>query len=378
MTHYLQQLGLFSGLSEPQILRLEAIAESVSVPAGTFLTREGERSLDFFIIVSGRAQVTKGGGKLRVSVLGPGSIIGEIALIERGARSASVQALEELRVLVLRESRFIDRPELADIYPVLMRNVSRELCERVRTQSDHTVKSLSAQVSMARFLVNFLLISSLYTLFLGIFLRLKQPFASPTFITIGALVVFLTVIIRFMRKSGQPMSAYGLTLRDWRPALRESLIASALGMAFTLGLKWVIVHTVPSMADKPLLDISGSFTDYGVPFSWDSWWVYVALYTLFSPVQEFVTRGGVQGALQEFLSAGAERPTAANRWLANLIANCVFAALHSHISISFALMAFFPGMLWGWLYSRQPTLLGVSVSHIIIGVWGGFILNLHL
>ena len=373
----LQQLSIFSGLSDAQILRLEQLAEPLSIPAGRFLMREGERSLDVFIILSGRAQLTKGADGLRIGVLGPGAIIGEIALIERTPRSASVQAIDELKLLALRESRFIDRPELADIYPLVMLNVSRTLCERVRKQSDTTVKSLATQVSMARFLVNFLLISSLYTLGLGILLRLKQPFASPTFLSLGSLVIFLAVLIRFMRKSGQPMSAYGLTLVGWRRSLRESLIASAAFMLFAVGVKLVVVRVFPSMAGKPLIDIEGSFTDYAVPFSWASWWLYVTLYSLFSPIQEFVVRGGIQSALQQFLSAGSDHPTTAHRWMANLIANCAFAAVHTHISISFALMAFFPGVLWGWLYARQPTILGIALSHILIGVWSGFILNLH-
>jgi membrane protease YdiL (CAAX protease family) len=63
--------------------------------------------------------------------------------------------------------------------------------------------------------------------------------------------------------------------------------------------------------------------------------------------------------------------------MANLIANCVFAAVHTHVSVSFALMAFVPGVLWGWLYSRHPTVVGIAISHIVVGVWCGFVLNLH-
>lgn len=372
-----KQLPLFSGLGESQISRLEQLGETLSLSAGSYVLREGEQSLDVFIILSGRAQVTKGAANLRIGTLGPGAIIGEIALIERSARSASVQAIDDLQLFVLRESRFIDRPELADIYPIVMRNVSRELCERVRKQSDTTVKSLGLQVSMARFLVNFLLVSSLYTLGIGVLLRLDHPFAGTTFLSLGLLVVFMGVVIRFMFKSGQPMSAYGLTLKNWRPALRESLIASAIFMAFAVIVKLVVVRTFPSMEGKPLIDCEGSFTDYNAAFSWSSWWLYVTLYSLFSPVQEFVVRGGIQGALQQFLSAGSESPTTAHRWMANLIANCAFAAVHTHVSISFALMAFAPGVLWGWLYSRQPTILGIAISHILIGVWSGFVLNLH-
>jgi CRP-like cAMP-binding protein len=373
----LQQISIFSGLSHEQILRIERLGERVTLTAGEYLVREGDRSLDVYLILSGRAEVSKGVGQMRVTVLGAGAIVGEIALIERGARSASVRAIERLDVLALRESRFIDRPELSDIYPALMRNVSRELCERVREQNDVTVKSLAARVSMARFIVNFLMLSSLYTISLGVLLRLKQPFASPTFITLGLLVVFVAALFRFMRKSGHPLSTYGLTLNGWQRSLKESLIATAGFMLLTLLVKWVIVRTVPAMAGKPLIDPVGSFTDYALPFSWSSWFLYVALYTLFCPIQEFVARGGIQSALQQFLSGPTDHPSTASKWMANLIANCAFVAVHMHISISFALLAFIPGVLWGWLYSRQPTLVGISISHAVIGVWAGFVVNVH-
>jgi membrane protease YdiL (CAAX protease family) len=59
-----------------------------------------------------------------------------------------------------------------------------------------------------------------------------------------------------------------------------------------------------------------------------------------------------------------------------LVANAVFSVSHQHLGLGYALVVFVPGLFWGWLYHRQGSLLGVSVSHAIIGLWGTGVLDL--
>jgi membrane protease YdiL (CAAX protease family) len=40
-------------------------------------------------------------------------------------------------------------------------------------------------------------------------------------------------------------------------------------------------------------------------------------------------------------------------------------------------MAFLPGLFWGWLYSRHRTLIGVTISHILIGAWIFYFVGVH-
>jgi membrane protease YdiL (CAAX protease family) len=60
------------------------------------------------------------------------------------------------------------------------------------------------------------------------------------------------------------------------------------------------------------------------------------------------------------------------------MANALFAATHTHISPWFSLMAFVTGLMWGWLYARQRSLLGVFVSHTLVGIWAVKVLGLGL
>ena len=106
------------------------------------------------------------------------------------------------------------------------------------------------------------------------------------------------------------------------------------------------------------------------------YWVSLCLYMLLTPVQEFVARCGVQAPLYAFLE-GSEFKRAG---LSIVVSNLVFSAVHAHIGLAFALVAFVPGLLWGWIFLRTNSLLAASVSHMIIGAAGIFFSasrNLH-
>ncbi|MFO0564646.1 MAG: cyclic nucleotide-binding domain-containing protein [Polyangiaceae bacterium] len=377
-------IPLFHGLRPDQLDRLKKSGEKVSLGAGEYLIREGDDSLDVFIITKGQVEIVKGAEEHRVASLGPGEIVGEIALLEKGRRSASVKTLEPTEALALRSQRLVESDELRDVQSQLFRNIAVELCERVRDQNVVTVRTLEARLAenharlaMAMFLVNFIMLASLYTLTLGALLGMSHLFGGTTPITLVLLVVFVGVLTRFAVKSGYPLSSYGLTWSGWQRSLREALLLSAGGAVLVVLLKAGFVATIPSLAHRSVFDVHGSITDYGAAFSWKTWFGYVGLYALFCPVQELIARGFIQSALQRFLAGPFEAPNARQSFTANLIANLAFVAVHSHISLGFAFLTFVPGLAWGWLYRRHGTLVGVSVSHILLGVLAGFVLNLH-
>jgi CRP-like cAMP-binding protein len=72
--------------------------------AGQVLCRQGEGGEEFFVIVSGTAEVKRDGRSLRQ--LGPGDFFGEIALIDHGPRTATVVATSAMRCLVLAHGQF--------------------------------------------------------------------------------------------------------------------------------------------------------------------------------------------------------------------------------------------------------------------------------
>ena len=87
----LQQVPLFSGLSQRQLKRLSRLFKEHRVKAGRPVVKQGEMSgIRFFVISEGEASVSVDGREVRR--LGPGDHFGEFALISRQVRAATVTA----------------------------------------------------------------------------------------------------------------------------------------------------------------------------------------------------------------------------------------------------------------------------------------------
>lgn len=91
---------LFATCSKKEIALVASTADRFTLPAGQVLIREGSHGSDFFIILDGSAEVRREGQLL--TTLGPGDFCGEIAAVERVARTATVTAATDLDALVIR------------------------------------------------------------------------------------------------------------------------------------------------------------------------------------------------------------------------------------------------------------------------------------
>jgi CRP/FNR family cyclic AMP-dependent transcriptional regulator len=90
---------LFSRCSRKELAGIARMADELDLPAGKELTVEGRPAREFFILIDGAAVVRRNGRKLRE--LGPGEMVGEIALLNQGPRTATVTLTAPSRVLVL-------------------------------------------------------------------------------------------------------------------------------------------------------------------------------------------------------------------------------------------------------------------------------------
>ena len=100
----IRNVPLFAGLSKRGLNRLALIADEVDLPEHTELTREGERGREFFVLLDGRAEVRKDGRK--ISSLGKGDFLGEIALVTGFPRTATVTTTSPVRALVINDRDF--------------------------------------------------------------------------------------------------------------------------------------------------------------------------------------------------------------------------------------------------------------------------------
>ena len=126
----LEQLGrmwLFSACTKRDLQVIGRASDEVSVAAGKVLTEEGRPGHEFYLILEGEATVRRKARK--VATLGAGQYFGELSLLDRGPRTASVVAETDMRLLVLGQREFNG---ILDEVPGLAHKVLRTMAERLR------------------------------------------------------------------------------------------------------------------------------------------------------------------------------------------------------------------------------------------------------
>jgi CRP/FNR family cyclic AMP-dependent transcriptional regulator len=95
----LKSLPLFQNVPDDELAQIATFAQEVMVDEGRELVREGDFSYEFMAIEEGQAEVSRHGEHL--ADLGPGDFFGEIGLLEKTLRTATVQAKTPMRLVTL-------------------------------------------------------------------------------------------------------------------------------------------------------------------------------------------------------------------------------------------------------------------------------------
>jgi CRP-like cAMP-binding protein len=127
----LSKIWLFSTSSAKDLRTIRRALEEVTVPPGRLLTDQGSIGLEFFLIVAGQASVRRNNRK--VATLGPGQYFGELALLDRRPRSASVTSDTDMTLLVLGQRQFNG---VLDAVPALSRKLLSAMATRLREADD--------------------------------------------------------------------------------------------------------------------------------------------------------------------------------------------------------------------------------------------------
>jgi CRP-like cAMP-binding protein len=137
------QLGkvpLFSGLSPAALELISRVATEESHALGTKIFQQGDPGDRMYVIIRGKVRISRevaGIGEEAIAVLGPGSVFGEMALLDEAPRSADARVHEACRLLAIPKDAFEDllylHKELA--YEVLW-SIVRMLTQRLRETND--------------------------------------------------------------------------------------------------------------------------------------------------------------------------------------------------------------------------------------------------
>ena len=134
----LAQVPLFADCSKKQLQQVAAVLVEVSVSAGRVLVREGEPGHESFVIIDGTATVTRNGET--IATLGSGDVVGELAPLTGGPRTATVVAETELQLLVIGQREFA---VLLDDVPGLAVRVLHNLAARMVELEDLAFRKVS-------------------------------------------------------------------------------------------------------------------------------------------------------------------------------------------------------------------------------------------
>jgi CRP/FNR family transcriptional regulator, cyclic AMP receptor protein len=95
----LRKIPVFSDLPDEELRHVAALAGEVSVPEGRQLVREGDYSYDVFAIEEGTASVERHGE--HIDDVGQGDVVGEMGVLERSQRNATVVATSPMLLVTL-------------------------------------------------------------------------------------------------------------------------------------------------------------------------------------------------------------------------------------------------------------------------------------
>jgi membrane protease YdiL (CAAX protease family) len=346
--------SLFATLNDEEIAWLSSRIGLRSLAAGEVLLEEGETPRHVFVLQSGRLEILKreklGRRRHRIQMLGQGATVGEVALLDQSTRTATVRAREPSEVW---EFDFVDLRARATVG----RDGSEDALWRAHEKS-----------AMGELIVNVLILLCVYMLLISGLETLGLKPRNTMYLSLPILALLGVVSWRFMVGSGFPLADFGITSRHLGRALWDAgLLTVALLLAVT-GIKWLLIQTNPRYAGLPLIE----YPDVLAQFSTRRTQILAGVYAASSAVQELIVRGALQSMLERFLTGRYRRLRAIT------VCTLLFSVSHLHTGLLFTLAVLIPGFCWGLLFTRNRNLIGVIVSHVIIGLYVFFVLGVRL
>jgi CRP-like cAMP-binding protein/membrane protease YdiL (CAAX protease family) len=377
---------LFDRIGDDELAKIIPHFRLVLLKGNEVFIEEGQNTDDLYLVLSGSLEVIKKAednsdsvitseldNRFTIATLGAGDTIGELSFIKEAPRSASVKSVTNTTLLGLNPRELSkleeEHPHEASRF---MKNVLGYVGNRLIQTSTNQVQALRIELrnsilnSKANLFFSYVIgLLCVYNLAIHLITNLSSDADRASIISALIIVIFSVVLILMIKQTKLPIRIFGLTTRNWKPAVKESLIWTVGIIAVFVAVKWILITEVDRYKHLPLFDFSVSAQQGHLVLN-------LLLYGLHSPVQEFIARGVLQGSLQHFYKGKNITLRAV------IVSNALFSATHVHLLGGLlGIIVFIPGLFWGWLYSRHENLIGVSISHLLIGWTALFFLNLE-
>jgi CRP-like cAMP-binding protein len=121
------KVPIFKACSRDELLRVARVTRIREHQNGEDVIREGTKGRDFFVILEGKARITRGGEE--VTMIERGDFFGELALFDPAPRNATVTAVGKLRLAVLTQPEFHEVLKEETIRDHVLAGMARRLHE---------------------------------------------------------------------------------------------------------------------------------------------------------------------------------------------------------------------------------------------------------
>ncbi len=325
----------------------------------TCIVTEGETGESMYFIEQGHADVIKDseGGKA-IGRLAPGDFFGELSLISGGPRAATVRADDTVIAYELSKT---DYEETIRKFPHLTSTILDKIYNRltrsyrqIEQQNEQLKKSNQMRIELGTAFTYVILMISLYIFMLRIiqseyFANLHVHFDIDYVFSRVMEVALLFAISLYIKKSSFTRKDLGLTLEGWKRSSLESIGISAIVIVLLYLLKWCsIEYGFDFVGDGQVLSLGYLNWNFGI-------------YLIVAFLQELIARGVVQGSIHKLLIGRWAGATAVT------VATFIFGLMHAHQPVYIIVASLLSGFLWGFMYKRHQTLVGVTISHFLVG-----------
>ena len=127
VTDHLASVPLFNACSKKELAVIAKAGTEISFPDGTELMKQDQSAREAFVLTEGTVVVKRNGRK--VAELGPGAILGELGLLDKGPRTATVTTQGPVEALVLGAREFAG---LLDEVPSISHKLLKAMATRIR------------------------------------------------------------------------------------------------------------------------------------------------------------------------------------------------------------------------------------------------------
>lgn len=368
---FLRHLPFLRSLQDAEILLLGRAAEVLRFAEGETVLREGQPSDALYLVFRGSVAVVKaahGDARfapdfahgLAIHRIDRGSVFGEMSFIDGDPTSATIRAATDCELLKISHQTLRELTSESGV-PILDRlngAVAQVVILRLRLISNQHVEALQREIAEIRLrhaFERFFMATMVLFAIASLVQKLIQGDTTPWLhmgYSWGFLLLSTAPMAWFAVRQRRPWADFGLTLQGWQHALREG---GGLALAL-VAVAAALARLFLRAPGEPLLTW-GSVAGYDrVQFT-----VFLLGYPLHCLLQEFIGRGVIQTSLRGLLPH--TRP-----FVPILLTSALFGIYHLYVSLSFALLTVAVSMLFGWLYARHRTLLGVTVLHAAIGL----------